>query len=119
MSFEPIESYGVIGVHHFAINIQLQLLIGRVSDTHGPRVFIPQRALRLAEKRSLSGPFDTWLRTRDAIREDIFTNFWDDDLQSFVQSKGTKDLDASVLHRSEEFLSGTLNKGPERYFYRV
>jgi GH15 family glucan-1,4-alpha-glucosidase len=55
------------------------------------------RALRLAQKRSLSAPFDTWLRTRDAIREDIFTNFWDEDLQSFVQSKGTKNLDASVL----------------------
>ncbi len=55
------------------------------------------RALRLAEKRSLSGPFDAWLRTRDAIREDIFTNFWNEDLQSFVQSKGSKDLDASVL----------------------
>src|ERR1700730_9011238 len=55
------------------------------------------RALRLAQKRSLSGPFDDWVRTRDAIREDIFTNFWDDDLRSFVQSKGSKDLDASVL----------------------
>jgi GH15 family glucan-1,4-alpha-glucosidase len=55
------------------------------------------RALRLAQKRSLSGPFDAWLRTRDAIREDIFANFWDKDLRSFVQSKGTKDLDASVL----------------------
>ena len=55
------------------------------------------RALRLAQKRSLPGPFDAWLRTRDAIRNDIFTNFWDNDLQSFVQSKGTKDLDASVL----------------------
>jgi GH15 family glucan-1,4-alpha-glucosidase len=55
------------------------------------------RALRLAQKRSLSGPFDAWLHTRDAIREDIFTNFWDDELQSFVQAKGTKDLDASVL----------------------
>jgi GH15 family glucan-1,4-alpha-glucosidase len=55
------------------------------------------RALRLAQKRSLSAPFDAWLRTRDAIREDILTNFWNDDLQSFVQSKGTKDLDASVL----------------------
>jgi GH15 family glucan-1,4-alpha-glucosidase len=55
------------------------------------------RALRLAQKRSLSAPFDAWLRTRDAIREDIFTNFWDGELQSFVQSKGTKDLDASVL----------------------
>jgi GH15 family glucan-1,4-alpha-glucosidase len=55
------------------------------------------RALRLAQKRSLSGPLDVWLRTRDAIRNDIFANFWDNDLQSFVQSKGTKDLDASVL----------------------
>jgi GH15 family glucan-1,4-alpha-glucosidase len=55
------------------------------------------RAVRLAQKRSLSAPFDAWLRTRDAIREDIFTNFWDGELQSFVQSKGTKDLDASVL----------------------
>jgi GH15 family glucan-1,4-alpha-glucosidase len=55
------------------------------------------RALRLAQKRSLSGPLGAWLRTRDAIRNDIFANFWDDGLQSFVQSKGTKDLDASVL----------------------
>jgi GH15 family glucan-1,4-alpha-glucosidase len=55
------------------------------------------RALRLAEKRSLSGPLVEWLHTRDAIRNDIFTNFWDEGLQSFVQSKGTKDLDASVL----------------------
>jgi GH15 family glucan-1,4-alpha-glucosidase len=55
------------------------------------------RALRLAQKRSLSGPFGAWLRTRDAIRKDIFTNFWNDDLQSFVQSKGSADLDASVL----------------------
>jgi GH15 family glucan-1,4-alpha-glucosidase len=55
------------------------------------------RALRLAQKRSLSGPLDAWLRARDAIRQDIFTNFWDEELGSFVQSKGTKDLDASVL----------------------
>src|SRR5260370_17593579 len=55
------------------------------------------RGLRLAQKRSLSAPVDAWLRTRDEIRTDIFTNFWDDDLQSFVQSKGTKDLDSSVL----------------------
>ena len=72
----------------------------------GPREFLHSRlmcwvafdrALRLAQKRSLSGPLGDWLRIRDAIRNDIFTNFWDNDLQSFVQSKGTKDLDASVL----------------------
>ena len=55
------------------------------------------RALRLAQKRSLSGPLDEWQRTRDEIRNDIFTNFWNDRLQSFVQAKGTEDLDASAL----------------------
>ena len=55
------------------------------------------RALRLADKRSLTGPLDVWQRTRDEIRNDIFTNFWDDELQSFVQAKGTKYLDASAL----------------------
>ena len=55
------------------------------------------RALRLAQKRSLSGPLDAWLQARDAIRQDIFTNFWNDEIQSFVQSKGARDLDASIL----------------------
>jgi len=55
------------------------------------------RALRLAQKRSLSGPLDAWQRTRDEIRNDIFTNFWNERLQSFVQAKGTEDLDASTL----------------------
>jgi GH15 family glucan-1,4-alpha-glucosidase len=55
------------------------------------------RALRLSLKRSLAGPLDVWRRTRDAIREDIFTNFWNDELKSFVQSKGSSDVDASTL----------------------
>jgi GH15 family glucan-1,4-alpha-glucosidase len=55
------------------------------------------RAFRLAQKRSLSAPLAVWLRTRDEIRADIYANFWDEDLQSFVQSKGSKDLDASIL----------------------
>jgi len=55
------------------------------------------RALRLAQKRSLSGPLEIWQRTRDEIRNDVFTNFWDEELQAFVQAKGTKDLDASAL----------------------
>jgi len=72
----------------------------------GPREFLHSRvmcwvafdrALRLALKLSLPGPIDVWHRTRDDIRSDIFTNFWDDGLQSFVQAKGTKDLDASAL----------------------
>ncbi len=72
----------------------------------GPREFLHSRvmcwvafdrALRLAQKRSLSGPLDAWQRTRDEIRNDIFTNFWDEHLQAFVQAKGTQDLDASAL----------------------
>jgi GH15 family glucan-1,4-alpha-glucosidase len=72
----------------------------------GPREFLHSRvmcwvaydrALRLAFKRSLSGPLDVWQHTRDEIRNDIFTNFWSDELQSFVQSKGAKDLDAATL----------------------
>lgn len=55
------------------------------------------RALRLAQKRSLSGPLDAWWRARDAIRDDIFSNFWDDRLKSFVQAKGTEELDASAM----------------------
>jgi GH15 family glucan-1,4-alpha-glucosidase len=55
------------------------------------------RALRLAQKRSLSGPLDVWQATRDEIRNDVFTNFWNEELKSFVQAKGTKDLDAAAL----------------------
>lgn len=72
----------------------------------GPREFLHSRlmswvafdrALRLAEKRSLSGPTQEWRQIRDEIRADIFANFWSEELQSFVQSKGTNNLDASTL----------------------
>lgn len=55
------------------------------------------RALRLAQKRSLSGPLEAWRGTRDEIREDIFRNFWSERLQAFVQAKGAEDLDASAM----------------------
>jgi len=55
------------------------------------------RAIRLGRKRSLSGPLAEWLATRDAITEDIFTNFWDDSQKSFVQYEGSNALDASSL----------------------
>src|SRR5579862_7329075 len=72
----------------------------------GAREFLPSRlmcwvafdrALRLAQKRSLSGPLDAWQHTRDEIRNDVFTNFWSDELKSFVQSKGSNDLDAAAM----------------------
>ena len=55
------------------------------------------RMIRLAEKRSLAGPTEKWQEIRDVIYEDIFTNFWSDELKAFVQYKGANTLDASVL----------------------
>ncbi|MGF6772388.1 GH15 family glucan-1,4-alpha-glucosidase [Paraburkholderia sp. GAS199] len=55
------------------------------------------RALRLAEKRSLPAPLKRWFETRDAIHQDIHENFWNDELQAFVQTPDSKTLDASAL----------------------
>jgi GH15 family glucan-1,4-alpha-glucosidase len=55
------------------------------------------RMVRLAEKRSLTGPTDRWKEIRDTICDDIFTNFWSEDRKAFVQYKGANTLDASVL----------------------
>jgi GH15 family glucan-1,4-alpha-glucosidase len=55
------------------------------------------RAIRLAEKRSLAGPTEKWREIRDAIHDDIYANFWSEKLKSFVQYKGSEAVDASVL----------------------
>ncbi|MDE1157840.1 MAG: glycoside hydrolase family 15 protein [Neorhizobium sp.] len=55
------------------------------------------RALRLAQKRSLAAPFGRWIEVRNAITEDIWANFWNEDLGHFVHAKGGDDLDASML----------------------
>jgi GH15 family glucan-1,4-alpha-glucosidase len=55
------------------------------------------RALRLAQKRSLKAPFAEWFEVRDRIRDDIHSQFWNEELQSFVQTPDSRSLDASVL----------------------
>lgn len=55
------------------------------------------RAIRLADKRSLSGPTIKWREIRNQIHDDIYANFWNKRLNSFVQYKGSESLDASVL----------------------
>jgi GH15 family glucan-1,4-alpha-glucosidase len=55
------------------------------------------RALRLAQKRSLPAPFAEWFDVRDAIHRDIYENFWNEDIKSFVQTAGSATLDASLL----------------------
>ncbi|MGD8632926.1 MAG: glycoside hydrolase family 15 protein [Anaerolineales bacterium] len=55
------------------------------------------RGLRLAAKRSFPAPIDRWQKERDTIYHDIHENFWDPELEAFVQSLGSKYLDASSL----------------------
>ncbi len=55
------------------------------------------RVIRLADKRSLDAPITEWLEIRRAIDTDIIDNFWNEELQSFVQAKGETEVDASLL----------------------
>ena len=55
------------------------------------------RGLRLAEKRSFPAPVERWRKVRDEIYHDVYNNFWDQELRSFVQYKGAKTVDASCL----------------------
>jgi len=72
----------------------------------GPREFLfsrvmcwaaLDRGIRLARKRAFPGPIAAWEGVRDAIYTDIFENFWNADRQAFVQSKGSRTMDASTL----------------------
>lgn len=55
------------------------------------------RAIRLASKRSLPAPFARWDQTRQAIYEDIWSNFWNEERGHFVQHIGSTALDGSML----------------------
>ncbi|MDX5417950.1 MAG: glycoside hydrolase family 15 protein, partial [Hymenobacteraceae bacterium] len=55
------------------------------------------RAILIARDRSFPAPLDEWQQVRDTIYKEIYENYWDEDRQAFVQYKGSKVLDASVL----------------------
>ena len=55
------------------------------------------RAIRLAQRRSLPGPLVRWLRVRDRIYRSIFEEMWSPKRKAFVQYAGSDELDASVL----------------------
>jgi GH15 family glucan-1,4-alpha-glucosidase len=55
------------------------------------------RAVRLSQKRSFPGPVERWRAVRDTIYAQIFTEFWDPERKAFVQSRGSRWLDASTL----------------------
>jgi GH15 family glucan-1,4-alpha-glucosidase len=55
------------------------------------------RAIRIADSRSFPSPIDKWRKIRDEIYRDVFTNFWSEKKQAFVQYKGSDVLDAAAL----------------------
>ncbi|MDN7012086.1 glycoside hydrolase family 15 protein [Methanoculleus sp. FWC-SCC3] len=55
------------------------------------------RAIYLAEHHGLPGDVDRWRRTRETIRERVLAEGYDPGLGSFVQSFGSKALDAVNL----------------------
>jgi GH15 family glucan-1,4-alpha-glucosidase len=55
------------------------------------------RMITAAEKYGLSGPVDEWWDLRDVIRADILDRGYDPRRNTFVQSYGSNELDASLL----------------------
>jgi GH15 family glucan-1,4-alpha-glucosidase len=55
------------------------------------------RAIRLAQKRSLPAPLPRWNEVRSDIHRSILADFWNPELQAFVRSQGESRVDASAL----------------------
>lgn len=55
------------------------------------------RAIRLAHKRSFPAPLERWYKVRDAIYRDVYENFWNARRGTFIQHKGSKNVDAACL----------------------
>jgi GH15 family glucan-1,4-alpha-glucosidase len=55
------------------------------------------RAIRLAQKRSLAAPLADWSAGRDDIARDIWDHYRHPDHGYFVQTRGGTDLDAALL----------------------
>jgi GH15 family glucan-1,4-alpha-glucosidase len=55
------------------------------------------RSIRSAEQFGLEGPVQSWRRARAAIHDDVCRKGYSNQLQSFVQTYGSNNLDASSL----------------------
>ncbi len=55
------------------------------------------RAVRLAEKRSLPAPLARWQAVRDEIHASVWEDFWDDERGHLVSMKGGAALDGAML----------------------
>jgi GH15 family glucan-1,4-alpha-glucosidase len=79
------------------------------------------RAVRTVEGQGLHGPLDRWRELREEIHTEVCERGYDEDLGSFVQAYGTREVDASLLvlplvgflPASDPRISGTI-EGVER-----
>jgi GH15 family glucan-1,4-alpha-glucosidase len=55
------------------------------------------RAVKAVERFGLDGPADRWRRLRADIHDEVCTRGWDETRQTFTQSYGSDELDASLL----------------------
>jgi GH15 family glucan-1,4-alpha-glucosidase len=55
------------------------------------------RAVKVVERFGFDGPIEQWKQTRDAIHAEVCKEGFNNDLDSFVQSYGSQELDASLL----------------------
>jgi GH15 family glucan-1,4-alpha-glucosidase len=55
------------------------------------------RAIKSAEEFGLEGPIDKWRGLRQAIHDEVCRHGFDPELGTFVQSYGSRELDASLL----------------------
>ncbi len=55
------------------------------------------RSIKTAEALGLEGPLDRWKRVRQQIHDDVCAHGYDADRGTFVQSYGSRALDASLL----------------------
>lgn len=55
------------------------------------------RAIRVAEIFRKRGKIRKWIILEKAIKEDILTNAWNNEVKAFTQSYGSRHLDAAVL----------------------
>jgi GH15 family glucan-1,4-alpha-glucosidase len=53
--------------------------------------------IRAVEEHELEGPSEHWRRLRDQLRDEILTNGFDAELNTFVQYYGASEVDASLL----------------------
>jgi GH15 family glucan-1,4-alpha-glucosidase len=75
------------------------------------------RAIKSAQAFGLAGPVDHWRQLRAEIHDEICRSAFDSELGSFVQSYGSKELDASLLllpvvgflPAQDERMRGTVN----------